>query len=78
MYGHIYYKITRPPSELLEEFRDVPTTALSDAMGRHGALSSMIRPIYENIRMVGFGTYGALLSRRQYHDAQGLADDRAG
>jgi 4-hydroxy-4-methyl-2-oxoglutarate aldolase len=53
MYGHIYYKITRPPSDLLEEFRDVPTTALSDAMGRHGALSSMIRPIYENIRMVG-------------------------
>ena len=53
MYGHIYYNIARPPAALLEKFHTVPTTALSDAMGRHGALSSTIRPIYEGIRMVG-------------------------
>jgi 4-hydroxy-4-methyl-2-oxoglutarate aldolase len=53
MYGHIYYNIARPPAALLEKFHGVPTTALSDAMGRHGALSSTIRPIYEGIRMVG-------------------------
>jgi hypothetical protein len=28
------------------------TATLSDAMGRHGATSPEIRPIYENIRMV--------------------------
>ena len=53
MYGHIYYNINRPTQALLEEFSDVSTATLSDAMGRHGALSSTIRPIYEGIRMVG-------------------------
>lgn len=53
MYGHIYYSVPRAPAALLKAFAEVPTAALSDAMGRHGALSSTIRPIYENIRMVG-------------------------
>jgi 4-hydroxy-4-methyl-2-oxoglutarate aldolase len=53
MYGHIYYNITRPISTLLQAFYDVSTASLSDAMGRHGAISSEIRPIYENIRMIG-------------------------
>lgn len=53
MYGHIYYNIVRPAPALLEAFHDVSTAALSDAMGRHGAVSSTIRPIYEGIRMVG-------------------------
>jgi regulator of RNase E activity RraA len=53
VYGHIYYNIVRPAPALLEAFREVSTAALSDAMGRHGAMSSKIRPIYEGIRMVG-------------------------
>lgn len=53
MYGHIYYSIARPAPALLEAFQDISTATLSDAMGRHGAMSSQIRPIYENIRMVG-------------------------
>ena len=53
MYGHIYYNIARPAPTLLEAFQDISTATLSDAMGRHGAMSSQIRPIYENIRMVG-------------------------
>ena len=53
MYGHIYYNVVRPEPELLAAFADIPTATLSDAMGRHGALSSAIRPMYENIRMVG-------------------------
>ncbi|MFO1107645.1 MAG: hypothetical protein U1E61_00530 [Bradyrhizobium sp.] len=53
MYGHIYYNITRPAPELLAAFDGVSTSALSDAMGRHGALSSAIRPMYEGIQMVG-------------------------
>jgi 4-hydroxy-4-methyl-2-oxoglutarate aldolase len=53
MYGHIYYNITRPDPALLAAFNDVSTATLSDAMGRHGALSSAIRPVYEGIHMVG-------------------------
>jgi 4-hydroxy-4-methyl-2-oxoglutarate aldolase len=53
MYGHIYYNVSRPASSLLEAFRDIPTSTLSDAMGRHGAVDSAIRPVYDNIRMVG-------------------------
>lgn len=53
MYGHIYYNVVRPEPDLLAAFADIPTATLSDAMGRHGALSSAIRPMYENIRMVG-------------------------
>lgn len=53
MYGHIYHNIARPAPALLQAFHNVSTATLSDAMGRHGAMSSTIRPIYENIRMVG-------------------------
>jgi 4-hydroxy-4-methyl-2-oxoglutarate aldolase len=53
MYGSIYYNVARPSAELLAAFHDVSTAALSDAMGRHGAMRSVIRPIYDDIRMVG-------------------------
>jgi 4-hydroxy-4-methyl-2-oxoglutarate aldolase len=53
MYGHIYYNVARPDPELLRAFSDIPTSTLSDAMGRHGALSSAIRPIYQDIHMIG-------------------------
>jgi 4-hydroxy-4-methyl-2-oxoglutarate aldolase len=53
MYGHIYYNVPRPHPELIAAFADIPTATLSDAMGRHGALSSAIRPIYQDIRLVG-------------------------
>jgi 4-hydroxy-4-methyl-2-oxoglutarate aldolase len=53
MYGHIYYNVARPDPDLLRAFADIPTSTLSDAMGRHGALSSAIRPMYQDIRMVG-------------------------
>ena len=53
MYGHIYLRYPSPAPALLEAFHDVSTAALSDAMGRHGAVSSNIRPVYEGIRMVG-------------------------
>jgi 4-hydroxy-4-methyl-2-oxoglutarate aldolase len=53
MYGHIYHNIARPESETIAQFADIPTATLSDAMGRHGALSSDIHPMFENIRMVG-------------------------
>lgn len=53
MYGHIYHSFERPPSDLIEQFKTVATSTLSDAMGRHGAMKSTIRPIFENISMVG-------------------------
>jgi 4-hydroxy-4-methyl-2-oxoglutarate aldolase len=53
MYGHIYYNVARAQPELVHAFADIPTATVSDAMGRHGALSSQIRPMYQDIRMVG-------------------------
>ena len=53
MYGHIYHGIERPAPELLRRFEGVSTSTLSDAMGRHGAMRSYIRPLYHDIRMVG-------------------------
>lgn len=53
MYGHIYYNIVRPGPALLQAFHQMSTATLSDAMGRHGAMSSAIRPVYEGVKMVG-------------------------
>lgn len=53
MYGHIYYNVARPAPALLEAFKNLPTSTLSDAMGRHGAIDAAIRPVYDNIHMVG-------------------------
>lgn len=53
MYGAIYYNVARPTPELLAAFAGVSTAALSDAMGRHGAMRGHIRPLYRDIHMVG-------------------------
>ncbi|MEI9803442.1 MAG: hypothetical protein WDN48_01925 [Pseudolabrys sp.] len=53
MYGHIFYNVARPDAALLEAFQGISTSTLSDAMGRHGAIDADIRPIYDDIRMVG-------------------------
>ncbi len=53
MYGHIYYNIPRPAPELVAALGEIPTSTISDAMGRHGAVSPAIRPIYEGVRMAG-------------------------
>jgi 4-hydroxy-4-methyl-2-oxoglutarate aldolase len=53
MYGHIYHTIARPDPPTIAGFADILAATLSDAMGRHGVLSSDIRPMFENIRMVG-------------------------
>lgn len=53
MYGSIYYNVARAAPELLAAFAKVSTAALSDAMGRHGAMKPVIRPIYDDIRLVG-------------------------
>jgi len=53
VYGHIYCTVERPPPTLLQSFAELSTAALSDAMGRHGAMDATVRPLYEGIRMVG-------------------------
>jgi 4-hydroxy-4-methyl-2-oxoglutarate aldolase len=53
MYGAIYHAAPRPDAALLAAFEGVSTAALSDAMGRHGAMGGDIRPLYDDIAMVG-------------------------
>ncbi|GGE51527.1 S-adenosylmethionine--2-demethylmenaquinone methyltransferase [Agaricicola taiwanensis] len=53
MYGHIYHSFARAPLSLIDRFKGVPTSTLSDAMGRHGAMKSEIRPIFDDISLVG-------------------------
>jgi len=53
MYGHIYYNVPRPAPDLVAALGEIPTSTISDTMGRHGAVSPMIRPIYEGVRMAG-------------------------
>ena len=53
MYGHIYHDFQRAQPGLIDRFKGVPTSTLSDAMGRHGAMKADIRPIFENIALVG-------------------------
>lgn len=53
MYGHIYHNVARPSPDLVAAFAEIPTATLSDAMGRHGAMSSDIQPLYHGIRMAG-------------------------
>ncbi len=53
MYGHIYHSIKRPGADLLMAFGEIPTATLSDAMGRHGAMSGAIRPLFEGAHVAG-------------------------
>jgi len=51
-------KIERPPSEIVEGFRnllhyDSVTCAVSDCMGRFNAMTSDMKPLFEGIRIVG-------------------------
>lgn len=53
MYGHVYHNIDRADSKLLEGFREIWTTTLSDAMNCQGIMTPDIKPIFENIKLVG-------------------------
>lgn len=53
MYGQVNYNIQRPPSELIQRFRDIWTSTLCDVMGRHGAMGTEIRPIFDGMRLAG-------------------------
>lgn len=38
----------------LDKFKDIPSSIVSDCLNRYYAIGGDMRPIYENIRMVGF------------------------
>lgn len=43
----------RPPAELVEHFRDMPTSILSDSMNRFQAMEAAIKPLREGMWLVG-------------------------
>ena len=53
MTGIIYTKIERTEKKILEEFKSIATTLISDAMNRTNVMKASIKPIVENIRIAG-------------------------
>ena len=53
LYGLINHNITRPSADLIKQFAEIWTSTLADTMGRHGAMMPEIRPIFENMRLIG-------------------------
>ena len=53
MSGVIYTKIKRAPKELIDEFKVLPTTIVSDAMNRMNSMSAEIKPIIEDVNIAG-------------------------
>ena len=46
----------RPPAEAVEALRPFPTTVLSDALGRYGAMDAGIKPIADGMAFCGIAT----------------------
>lgn len=53
MYGHIYHSFDRPPESVVKQFEGIWTTTICDSMGRHGVMTPEIRPLFEDIRLIG-------------------------
>jgi len=51
--GVVHTKIKRPSPEILEQFRKLPTSIISDAMNRSNAMHAEIKGLNSNIKMVG-------------------------
>lgn len=47
-------KIDRPSPEWLDKFEQIPSSIISDCLNRYYAIGGEIRPIYRNIRLVGY------------------------
>jgi len=50
----IIQSFQRPSKELLEGFRKIPTPTISDAMGRQNTMFHNLKPLFLNIKLVGF------------------------
>lgn len=53
MYGVINHKYPRPSESLVAQFAGIWTSTIADTMGRHGVMMPEIRPIFENIKVLG-------------------------
>jgi 4-hydroxy-4-methyl-2-oxoglutarate aldolase len=53
MYLQIVANPRRPSPELVERFRGIWTSTVSDAMGRHGVMAGTIRPLFQPIQLLG-------------------------
>ena len=53
VYGVINHNYPRPPESLVKQFAGIWTSTLADTMGRHGVMMPEIRPIFENIKVLG-------------------------
>src|SRR4051812_18329797 len=49
----IHHNISRHPADLVAQFRRIWSSTLADTMGRHGVLGPEVRPIYQDIGLVG-------------------------
>lgn len=53
MPGTVYSAIKRPPKKIIEAFRKLPTTIITDAMGRTNAMNAEIKCLIENVKVAG-------------------------
>jgi len=53
MSGIVYKKIKRAKKEIIDEFKKIPTTIASDAMNRTNAMKASIKPLIEDVHVVG-------------------------
>ncbi|NVL89472.1 MAG: hypothetical protein HWN69_00560 [Desulfobacterales bacterium] len=51
--GVVNTKIERPSAEVVERFKELPTSIISDAMNRSNAMHAEIKCLNSNIKMVG-------------------------
>jgi regulator of RNase E activity RraA len=49
----IYKEIKRAEKEVINKFKKLPTTIISDAMNRTNAMKSSIKPLTENVHIAG-------------------------
>ena len=49
----IITKIQRPPKELVDRFRGIPTSIISDMLNRMNAMHASIKPVTQNVRIAG-------------------------
>ena len=53
MAGTIRKNIKRPDKKILERFKKIPTTILSDSMNRMNCMHAEIKPVIDNVKIVG-------------------------
>lgn len=46
--------IDRPDHSWLEKFKDIPSSIVSDCLNRYYAIGGEIKPVYNNINLIGF------------------------